>query len=381
MQQWHLDVQHELPSHAVVTVSYVGSKGTKLGRQLDLNQLVPTPASQNPYLPGQPISSADCASLQNVGLPNVSGVVNGQTYTGQVAVNLQTACGNDADPYRPFYGIGTITRLESRSSSNYNALQVAGRKSIGALNLTAAYTYSHSIDDASDRYDGLFVNSYDPAITRASSNFDERHILNFSWVYDFPFFRKPGISHALLGGWEWSGIETFATGIPVTVANGTTYGDNAGVGNAVGTGSFPDVIGNPNTNIPGTSALPSTSYSKFAFNPGAFALPTGLTFGDAGRNSVRNPSRLNFDMALFKSFAIRENMGFEFRAEAFNIFNHTEPFIISSSGGGSISMSCTGGANNSAGDASCLGPGGSNLGAIGSAHAARVLQLALKFKF
>lgn len=381
MQQWHLDIQHELPTHAVVTVSYVGSKGTKLGRQLDMNQLFPTPSSLNPYLPGQPITDADCGSLQNVGLPTVSGVVNGQAYTGQVAVNLQTACGNDADPYRPFYGIGTITRLENKASSNYNALQVSGRKSVGSLNLTAAYTYSHSIDDSSDRGDSLFVNSYNPSLTRASSNFDERHILNFSWVYDLPLFRTPGISRALLGGWEWSGIETFATGIPITVANGTTYGDNAGVGNGVGTGSFPDSIGNPNSNVPGSGALPSTAYSSFAFNPGAFALPTGLTFGTAGRNSVRNPSRLNFDMALFKHFAIKENMGFEFRAEAFNIFNHTEPYIVSSSTAGSISMSCAGGANNSAGDPSCLGPGGSNLGAIGAAHAARVLQLALKFIF
>ena len=55
MQQWHLDVQHELPDHTVVTVSYVGSKGTKLGRQRDLNQLLPLSASDNPYQPGQAI--------------------------------------------------------------------------------------------------------------------------------------------------------------------------------------------------------------------------------------------------------------------------------------------------------------------------------------
>jgi hypothetical protein len=90
---------------------------------------------------------------------------------------------------------------------------------------------------------------------------------------------------------------------------------------------------------------------------------------------VHNPSRINFDMGLFKHFAIKENISFEFRAEAFNIFNHTEW------GGYSGSMSCTGGANNSAGDPSCLGPGGANMFEVNWAHLARVLQLGAKFIF
>ena len=57
--------------------------------------------------------------------------------------------------------------------------------------LSLAYTYSHSIDDSSDRYDGTFVDSYDPSLTRASSNFDQRHMLNAACVYDLPFFKKP----------------------------------------------------------------------------------------------------------------------------------------------------------------------------------------------
>jgi hypothetical protein len=380
MQQWHLDIQHELPSHTVMTVSYVGSKGTHLGRQRDLNQLFPTPASANPYLPGQPITAADCNSLQNIGAPTVSGVVNGNNVTGQTAINLQTACGNDADPYRPFQGISTITRLEPKASSNYNALQVSARKSMGALNLTLAYTYSHSIDDSSDRYDGTFVNSYDPASSRASSNFDERHMLNVGYIYDIPFLTKQGLAHSLLGGWEYSGIATFATGTPITITNGTAYGDNAGVGNGVGTGSYPDVIGNPNASIPSVSQLNSGSYSKFEYNPAALALPTGLTFGDAGRNYLRNPGRVNFDMALFKRFAIKESMAFEFRAEAFNVFNHPQW------SGFSGSMSCTGGSNNSAGDPSCVlssnqGGAGANLFEMSSAHLGRILQLGAKFIF
>ncbi len=93
------------------------------------------------------------------------------------------------------------------------------------------------------------MNSYDFAANRASSTFDERHMLNIGYIYDLPFFRKPGLTHTFLGGWQYSGIATFATG-PLSVTNGTNYGDNAGVGNAVGTGSSADIISDPDSGIP-----------------------------------------------------------------------------------------------------------------------------------
>lgn len=388
MQQWHLDIQHEFVGHSVVTVSYVGSKGTHLGLQRDLNQIYPVAASANPYGPGQPITANDCSAISINPVTAVASATAGAgtTFTtgqtGGWATNLAVACGNTADYYRPFLGVHTITRLENTANSTYHALQASARKSIGALNLTAAYTYSHDIDDASDRYDGTFVNSYNPNFTRASSNYDERHILNTSWVYDLPFFRKAGLTHSLLGGWEWSGIESFSTGVPLTVTNGTTYGDNAGVANATGTGSFPARVGDPNSNLPPAGDVSSASYAKFGLNPGAFALPQGLTFGPNDRNIVRNPSRLNFDMGIFKHFAIKESTALEFRAEAFNIFNHTQFYLTNNNvAGGTNSMTCTGGANNSAGDASCLGSGGATFGEISSAHLARILQFSLKFLF
>lgn len=362
MQQWHLDVQHELPSHLIATVSYVGSKGTKLGRQRDLNQLLPTPASQNPYSPGQIITSADCDSVTEAGLPTVSATVNGTLVTGQPAINLQTACGNDANPYRPFYGIATITRLEDKASSIYHALQISARKTVGALSISAAYTYSHSIDDSSDRYDGAFVNSYDIAASRASSSFDQRHMLNIGYDWNLPFFRQKGLTHTVLGGWEWSGIVAFSTGTPFTVTNGTDFGDNAGVGNGVGTGSYAEIVGNPKAGVPPASAVSQSSDAGFFYNPAAYAIPTGLTFGNSGRNSLRNPNRTNFDMALFKRFAIKENVAFEFRFEAFNVFNHSQ---------------WTG----PSGDMSANGTPSSGFLEIPGAHLSRVLQLGAKFIF
>jgi hypothetical protein len=194
-------------------------------------------------------------------------------------------------------------------------------------------------------------------MTRASSNFDERHMLNVGYVYDLPFFKKPGLTQKILGGWQWSGIVALATGTPVTITNGSTFGDNAGVGNGVGTGSYPDQVSNPKQNVPPRSAVLSPSYSEFFYNPSAFALPTGLTFGNAGRNSLRNPGRANFDMGIFKHFTIKEQTAFEFRAEAFNIFNHTQWAGYPASFGGS------------------------DLFQVNSSHLARVLQLSLKFLF
>ena len=347
VQQWHLDVQHEVLKNTVLTVSYVGSKGTHLGRQLDINQLFPVPGGANPFLPGQPITDAICAN----------NTVNGQTLTPASAAydNLRVACGDNADFFRPFRGFSDITRLEYKASSIYHAFQTSFRRSVGNLQLSLAYTWSHSIDDSSDRYDGGFVDSYDPSLFRASSNFDQRHILNISYVYNLPSFQQSGWMNAVLGGWQYSGIISYQTGTPFTPTNGFGFSDNGGLGNGVGTSSYPDLIGDPNA-VPAERFTPGVT-GPLLYNPGAFAAPTGLTFGNAGRNSLRNPSDTNFDMALYKNFKIKERAGFEFRAEAFNIFNHTE----------------WNGVNTEAGSNDFLHPSG--------AHRARVLQLGLKFLF
>ncbi len=170
---------------------------------------------------------------------------NGTPLTAAASANLNVACGNDANPFRPFQGYGGINRIETTANSIYNALQVSVRRTVGAFNLSLAYTYSHSIDDSSDRSDTTFVDSYDPGRTRASSNFDVRHNLVASYVYSVPFFRGTGFARTALGGWQVSGITTIQSGTPVTVTNGTAFGDNAGVGNGLGAGSFPDLVGDP----------------------------------------------------------------------------------------------------------------------------------------
>ena len=310
VQQWNVGVQHEFWKNIVADVSYVGSKGTHLTLQSNLNQVLPTPASDNPFSSGQPITNGECSSL----------TVNGKALTGQTLTNLNIACGVSPNPFRPFPGLGNITQLTDMANSIYNAMQVSVRRTYGRLQTSVAYTWSHSIDDSSDRYDGAFVDSYNYALNRASSNFDQRHLLNISYSYDLPFFSKPGLTSKVLGGWQLTGLVTFQTGTPFNISNGK-FGDNAGVGNGVGTGSRPDVISSSNAppvvNVSGITG-------PLLYNPNAFAQPTGLTFGDLGRNALNNPQRTQFDMGLFKRFAVSESREFEFRAEAFNIFNHTQ---------------------------------------------------------
>jgi hypothetical protein len=128
------------------------------------------------------------------------------------------------------------------------------------------------------------------------------------------------------------------------------------------------------------------SFGPLLGNPNEFVAPRGLTFGDAGRNFLNNPSRLNFDMSLLKHFPIREGSEVEFRAEAFNVFNHTQFRIYNSDLGntGSNTINCYGGPEYSAGfyfpgATDCL-TGNSFLHPV-DAHRPRTLQLALKFSF
>ncbi len=347
-QQWNLTVQRELPASAVATVSYVGSKGTHLTLQREFNQLQPVPASENPFQPGQPITTDICNSF----------VVNGNPVVGQAAINLGVACGNDPDPFRPLFSLGSIQRIEPQANSHYNALQFSLRKTSGALTLGVAYTYSHSIDNSSDKADSNFVDSFNLKKNYASSNFDQRHILTVSWVYDLPFFRSAGLSHSLLGGWQYAGIMTAQSGEPFSVTNGV-FGDSAGVANGFGTGSYADLVGDPH-------ALPADRSSSVSFvgplllYPGAYVETQGLTFGNSGRNSLNLPRCTNFDMSVYKTFKPTERLGVQFRTEAFNVFNHTQFSSVFS------------GVSNGSSDFFLH---------AGSAHRGRVLQFGLKLVF
>ena len=280
--------------------------------------------------------------------------------------------------------------MREQASSTYNALQTAVRHTIGGLQLSLAYTYSHSIDDSSSARDAVILDSYDLARARASSNFDQRHQFNLGYVYDLPFFKNPGLTNKVLGGWQWSGLVTLQSGTPFSPGNGV-FGDNAGVANGISVNSsqsYPDVVGDPRAGIT-NFAFPGGGFGPLLYNPSAFAAPRGLTFGDMPRNFLTNPKRTNFDMAVFKHFAITENIGFEFRAEAFNVFNHIEYAWLGGDGGSAAqnspfgssnsTLTCYGGPGNTAGDPGCTAANAYLRPA--AAHNGRILQLGAKFIF
>jgi hypothetical protein len=390
VQQWHLDLQHDVGRNTVATISYVGSKGTHLGRQTDLNQLYPVSQSvaNRLYGPGVAYGANDCGLASNPIVDANLVPENGVTPSGHkipYAVNLATGlatgpavnvgvanCGVNPDPFRPYPGYSDIDYLANAASSNYNGLQVSVRRNVGSLQLSFAYTYSHSIDDASDRYDTDLVNSYDPSAFRASSTFDERHMVNLGYVWDLPFFKNPGLLNKLLGGWQYSGIMAFSTGTPFSVYYNL---DNAGVANGVGNSiSFADIVGNPKAGVVQNAATFVTDFGPEFYNPAAYAPPEGLTFGDSGRNSLKNPDWINFNMGLFKHIKVTERYSFEFRTEAFNVFNHTEWLPIAGNAG-------SGAGNGWASGGQYYSPTQNGFLHTGGAHEARVLQFALKFLF
>lgn len=422
-QQWSLSVQHQFPHNFVGTVAYVGSKGTDLTMERQLNQLYPVAPALNPFAEHEPIlteipgaPTGDCTNFGTITSPQFH-LQNGVVVSSQnpAFVNLAAACQGESssaiavtNTFRPYPGLGQIFALVNGGDSSYHAFQATARRTTGPVTIGVAYSYSHSIDDSSDRSDATFVNSYDPRSNRASSNFDERHLLSVSYVYnldrilsmayewaherdaaDSPSFSNLG--RALFKGWEWSGITSFQSGTPFSVINnagvsGVSVLDNAGVANGAGAGSYPDVIRDPKL-IPPPPKDNRQSFGPLLGNPSVFVAPRGLTFGDAGRNVLNNPSRLNFDMALLKHFPLkREGSEIEFRAEAFNILNHTQFRIYNPDLGntGSNTISCYGGPNYSAGfvipgGVDCV-TGNAFLHPV-DAHRPRTMQFALKYNF
>ena len=385
MQQFHFDIQRELMKNTIATVAYVGSKGTHLTLQNDLNQLHDLNQSTNPFPTGYPITD-DICNTQGNGDPVV---VGGNTVTGDALFHLMIACGNvnSVDVYRQnFPGWSTITGIGYGASSNYNALQVSGRRTATNLELTLAYTYSHAIDNESDRYDGNFVDTYNLKGNRSNSNLDQRHILNFSYIYTLP--KLSGRSHLVklaLGGWQWSGITEFQTGKPFSVVNGAYY-DNAGVANGNGTGSYVDIApGVSRTHITGPKTQ-SGIFGPLLFNPAAYQAPTGLTFGDSGRNSLYGPHTTNYDMGIFKRFPLGDRLTTEFRTEAFNVFNHTQ-FTSVNNYAGCFLQNDPSSPIYSAGNTQCVnGDPGTGYNAQGFLHPSgvhdpRLLQFALKLLF
>jgi Carboxypeptidase regulatory-like domain/TonB-dependent Receptor Plug Domain len=437
-QQWSLSVQRELRKDMVAQVAYVGTRGTHLTAVRDLNQLEPLASSLNPFGSGQPITSSVCNSgatynyfsVTGSNPPGQGGITSspgiGPTSPGYQ--NMVVACtgnsgfvsttnhalGISPDAVRPFTGFSNIISLDNIATSSYNGMQATLRETHGGLRVGLSYSYSHSLDDSSDRSSANFANSLDLKSNYASSDFDQRHLLNVTYLYDLPLVKLfegvgrlvgspadedeknatapggelPQVWRHILDGWQLSGITIYQSGTPFSVVNGggsdgTGASDNAGVGNGLGIGSYADVIGAAHGVKP-VVASSGSNIGPLLLNPSAFAAPRGLTFGNSGRNFLNNPSRINFNASLLKHFKLGDRLDMEFRAESFNIFNHTQFRIYDPSHAGNSGnnvINCYGDISTfySAGASSCL-VGNSFLHPV-DAHDPRILQFGLKAAF
>ncbi len=318
--QYSLGVQQAIGARAVLSVSYVGSQNRHENYYQEINLF---PETDIPMLlkPG-------AAS------PN---------------------------QYMNYLGFSGIKESINGANGHYNSLQVGLHGNVTKdLQLQVGYTLSKAMDaTTSTGSGGDLDNATNPYVgwryDFGPSLFDRRQISFFNYVYEIPFLRNSSnrFAKATLGGWEVSGIVTIESGAPLNL--GVSGGNASSV--VPNSGNRPDVNG-------------SISYPKTAaswFNPAAFSAPVCATgpdcYGNLGFDALRGPGRDNWNMSLLKNFAFTERLKLQFRADAFNMWNHTQFKGDANNGGISLNQ------------------GSSNFGAVTSAFDPREFQLALKLMF
>ncbi|MFN2491655.1 MAG: TonB-dependent receptor domain-containing protein [Pyrinomonadaceae bacterium] len=288
VQSYNVNLQHSLSDRTVVQASYVGSQGRKLYRVRDINQAVPgagTAQSRRPF---------------NASFPQYS----------------------------------FINYFETSANSNYNALQTYLRQRMSSgLTLYVSYTWSKSIDDASNGIYGgtrgvsFPQDSYNARAERSVSSFDVRHRFTTNFVYDLKFLphRLEGLPMRLTEGWQLAGILTSSSGIPITPFINTNIsltgelndrpniiGDIYGGGHTVTAWINPCVL----------NADGSRRSTCRAGDTPAWQIPAAGSFGNAGRNIIIGPRFNVLDFSVNKNTRINERVSLQFRTEFFNIFNH-----------------------------------------------------------
>jgi hypothetical protein len=282
-QHWMASVERRFGANTLATVSYVGTSSHHL---LVLEE-------------ANPADPALCLSLGSACGP----------FNEQAA---RTAFGPQ---------FGSVELQRTIANANYSALELTLNHRAHGLDLLASYTYSKSIDRSAGLPEP--VNPVDPSLSRGLSAFDMRQNLVASFNYEIPApKRAQGLIHTAVEGWAVAGIARFTTGLPVTLLNNN---DTSLLG------TIPNGINNNGVDTPEWSGK-SLSLNlnprggAAVFDAGQFSLPALGTMGNARRRFFSGPGMENLDATLSREFAMRENRGFEFRAEAFNVFNHAQFF-------------------------------------------------------
>jgi len=223
---------------------------------------------------------------------------------------------------RPYPQLSSFTTIRWDGWATFNGLTLKTRRQFAkGLSFNASYTWSKSMDDASDagttnaEYN-LPQNVYAPALEKADSSFDHRQRATVSLLYALPFAKPTtGWLHRLVAGWHTSAIMIVQSGAPFTVNLSSAAGqDVAHIGLVNGNNlERPNLVGNPNNG-------PHTPSEWFNIN--AFALPAQNSFGTSGRNVVLGPGLTDLDIAMQKEARLNESLQLQFRCDVYNIFNH-----------------------------------------------------------
>jgi hypothetical protein len=236
-----------------------------------------------------------------------------------------TATPANFDQIRPFRGYRSINMLESRYNSNYHSMQVAAnRRFSGSSQVNLAYTWSKNLtDNQTSSVSAAPQDVYNIRAEYGRAVLDRRHVINVNYIYELPFYSaQSDLVGKLLGGWQASGIVSYGTGLPFTVAS-SSY-DPSGIGfiPAITAGGRPALLCDPNS---GGGRSVDQWFNTTCFAPQTAAGATGIANvpGNASRGAVDGPPNTKVDFTMTKNIKFGESVKVQLRAEAFNVFNHT----------------------------------------------------------
>jgi hypothetical protein len=312
-EHYNLSIQRELSKSTVLTLAYVGTQGHKLISQYDAN----------------PGDFALCLQLNQLGAAPTCGR-NGenQTYTLPPGVAAPakayiTPC-SSGTPAGSTCIPGTRDHLGPNFSQDnsftaniansvYHAGQITVERKAADFTFLAAYTFAKAMDNSSGF--GQWVNFLNPRLSRSLSQYDITHNFVASYIYAMPFDRAFGqLPKRLTQGWALNGVTRYSGGLPVSLSQGGDY-SLVGGGNT----DVPDLVGKVVTQNPRN---PGPNGANTYFLPDAFASGPNGGFGNANRQFFHGPGISVTDLGISKRTMIKEAMGFEIRAEFFNVFNH-----------------------------------------------------------
>jgi hypothetical protein len=336
VNNYMISIQREISERALMTVSYVGNQGHH----------ILAVASANLGNPALCLSTPGCGPF---GEDTTYTTATGQTINGTRSGQTGGALVGQGENY------GENTSDESVANSNFNALESTLRYQHSGSQFLLSYTYSKSIDQGSNI--GEQLDPINPRQSRAISSWDQKHTFIASYTLAMPIQRVFRASNRLTSDWSLSGSTRFATGFPVTLYDNSDHSLLGTLGNGVNN----YLLDTPQY-LPGQLKINTNGRNgRPAFNAALFPEETIGQLGNAKRRDFYGPGIENFDLTLQKSIRLADAKSLEFRAEAFNAFNHAQ-FYGPASVDGQVEDS-------------------SNFGRIVSAASPRLIQLVGKFNF